>query len=70
MGACLSCGAKTINMTVHRGMVEKYIKTAKKMAERYDLPVYTIQRIELIEKAIESLFNNDKVKQTGLWDFC
>jgi DNA polymerase II large subunit len=69
-GACLSCGSKKLHLTVHRGMVEKYIKTSKKIAERYDLPEYTVQRIELIEKAMESLFNNDKVKQTGLWDFC
>ena len=69
-GTCLSCGAKNLNLTVHRGMVEKYIQTSKKIAERYDLPQYTIQRIELIEKAMESLFNNDKVIQTGLWDFC
>ena len=66
---CLKCGSD-INLTVHRGMVEKYINTSKKIAERYDLPEYTKQRIELIESALSSLFNNDKVKQTGLWDFC
>jgi len=66
---CSTCG-NDINLTVHRGMVEKYIKTSKKIAERYDLPEYTKQRIELIEKSLNSLFNNDKVKQTGLWDFC
>ena len=66
---CLKCGNE-INLTVHRGNVEKYINTSKKIAERYDLPEYTKQRIELIESALSSLFNNDKVKQTGLWDFC
>ena len=69
-GVCLKCGNEKLNLTVHRGMVEKYILTSKKIAEKYDLPDYTKQRIELVEKAMKSLFDNDKVKQTGLWDFC
>lgn len=69
-GVCLKCGNKNLNLTVHKGMVVKYINISKKIAEKYDLPVYTKQRIELIEKAIKSLFDNDKIKQTGIWDFC
>jgi len=67
---CPSCGNETLSLTVYKGMVEKYVNLAKQISERYDLPIYTRKRIQLIEEAINSLFNNDKVEQKGLWDFC
>jgi len=39
------------------------------LTEKYNLPDYACQRIKLVEKSIESLFTNDKVKVTKLSDF-
>jgi DNA polymerase II large subunit len=62
------CG-KTLTMTVHRGGVEKYLEVAKEIAVRYKVSKYTYQRILLTEKAIQSTFQNDKVKKATLDDF-
>jgi DNA polymerase II large subunit len=62
------CG-HSLTMTVHKGGVAKYLDVAKDIAERYNVPKYTHQRILLTEKAIESTFQNDKVKKSTLDEF-
>ena len=62
------CGNKLI-MTVHKGGVKKYLDVAKQIAEKYNVPKYTQQRIILNEKAINSTFENDKVKKFTLDQF-
>ena len=39
------------------------------IVDRYELPDYLKQRLELVEKEIKSIFEDDKVKQMGLTDF-
>ncbi|MCD6468581.1 MAG: DNA polymerase II large subunit [Thermoplasmata archaeon] len=67
-GVCPKCGGK-LTLTVHKKSVEKYLNISKELSERYDLPDYLKQRITLIEKSIQSLFTNDKVKIKKLSDF-
>jgi DNA polymerase II large subunit len=62
------CGNKLI-MTVHEGGVKKYLAVSKDIAERFNVPKYTRQRIILNEKAIDSTFENDKVKKFTLDEF-
>jgi DNA polymerase II large subunit len=62
------CGGN-LTLTVHEGGVKKYLESTKKISEKYDIPIYTRQRIALIEKAINSVFENDKVKTCKIEDF-
>jgi len=68
-GCCLQCGNEKITLTVHEGSVRKYLEISKEVAERYNIDPYVRQRIHLLEQAVESLFNNDKVHKAKLDDF-
>jgi DNA polymerase II large subunit len=65
---CPKCGGKII-LTVHEGSVRKYLEVSIKVAEEYGVSSYTKQRLQLLKIEINSLFKNDKAKQTGLADF-
>ncbi len=67
-GICLKCGGK-LTLTVHGKSVRKYLEKSKEIAKKYEIPSYTRQRIQLVEKAINSIFMNEKVKKTKLSDF-
>lgn len=62
------CGNKLI-MTVHQGNVSKYLEMSKAIAIEYDVSPYILQRIELLEEGMRSMFKNDKVKDCKLTDF-
>jgi len=62
------CGGD-LTLTVHEGGVKKYLDITKKVAKRYNVSKYTQQRIMLAEKAISSLFDNDRLKKCTLEDF-
>ncbi|WP_255192987.1 DNA-directed DNA polymerase II large subunit [Natronobeatus ordinarius] len=65
---CRECGGR-VNLTVHKGSVNKYMDTAIEVAEEYGCRDYTKQRLEVLEKSLESVFENDKNKQSGIADF-
>lgn len=67
-GECRECGG-TVNLTVHEGSVKKYIGTATRVAEEFGCREYTKQRLEVLEMTLESVFENDKNKQSGIADF-
>ncbi|WP_394740860.1 DNA polymerase II large subunit [Natronococcus roseus] len=67
-GDCRECGGR-VNLTVHQGSVNKYMQTAIQVADEYDCRDYTKQRLEVLEKSLESIFENDKNKQSGIEDF-
>lgn len=80
---CTKCGAKyrripligkcycgnNLTLTVHEKSVKKYLEITKEISEKFDLDVYTQQRITLIEDSMNSLFQSDKVKKCKLSDF-
>lgn len=68
-GTCPKCGGGRIILTVHEGAVTKYLEVSLAIAREYGVRPYTIQRLELLDLSIKSLFENDKSKQTGLADF-
>ncbi len=67
IGKC-RCGGNLI-LTINKGGIEKYLAITKEMIEKYELPGYLKQRIELIEKEIRGIFEDEKKKQLGLADF-
>ena len=67
-GKCRKCGGK-LSLTVHEKSVKKYLEISKEVADRYHIPSYAHQRINLVEKNIDSLFMSDKVKKTKITDF-
>jgi len=67
-GECRECGGR-VNLTVHEGSVNKYIDTATRVAEEFGCREYTKQRLEILERSIERVFENDKNKQSGIADF-
>jgi len=67
-GDCRECGGR-VNLTVHQGSVSKYMDTAVQVAEEYDCREYTKQRLEVLESSLESIFENDHNKQSGIADF-
>ncbi|NYZ73957.1 DNA polymerase II large subunit [Candidatus Micrarchaeota archaeon] len=67
-GKCSRCGGNLL-LTINKGGIEKYLEISRDIVERYDLPFYLKQRLELLEKEIKSVFEDDKIKQTGLSDF-
>ena len=68
LGKCDKCGGKLL-LTINKGGIEKYLQLSKQMADRYGLPNYLKQRLLLLEKEIESMFDNEKTKQFNLADF-
>ncbi len=67
-GKCTGCGGN-LTLTVHEGSVKKYLEVSKEIVESYDISNYTRQRIRLVDGAINSLFENEKVKECTLEDF-
>ncbi len=67
-GDCRECGGD-VNLTVHEGSVNKYIDTALRVAEEFGTRDYTTQRLKILEKRIERIFENDQNKQSGIADF-
>lgn len=65
---CPKCGGRMI-LTVHEGSVRKYLEVSIKVAEEYGVSSYTKQRLQLLKMEIDSLFKNEKARQTGLADF-
>ncbi|MEF8856004.1 MAG: DNA polymerase II large subunit, partial [Haloplanus sp.] len=67
-GDCRECGGR-VNLTVHEGSVNKYMDTAIEVAEEFGCRPYTKQRLEVLEKSLESVFENDQNKPSRLDDF-
>lgn len=67
-GSCRECGGD-VNLTVHQGSVNKYMDTATRVAEEYGCREYTKQRLAILDTTLESIFENDKNKQSGIADF-
>ncbi|MCL6089003.1 MAG: DNA polymerase II large subunit, partial [Candidatus Marsarchaeota archaeon] len=68
VGHCTRCNGKLI-LTIYKGGIEKYLKPSLELVERYHLPAYMKQRIELIQKDIDSIFTDEKSVQKGLADY-
>jgi len=63
-GEC-TCGGNLI-LSISKGSVTKYLEISKELASRYPIDPYLVQRIELLESGIHSLFESDRSKQSSL----
>jgi DNA polymerase II large subunit len=63
-GKC-SCGGRII-FTISEGSVVKYLEPSISLAEKYELPSYMQQSLELLKRRVESVFGKEKEKQEGL----
>jgi DNA polymerase II large subunit len=53
-------------LSISKGSVVKYLEISKELAKRYPIDTYLVQRIEILESGINSLFESDKSKQSSL----
>lgn len=67
-GKCLKCGGKLV-LTVAEGTVSKYLEPSLNLAEKYSLPEYLKQTLEILKRRVESLFGKEPTKQIGLGKF-
>jgi DNA polymerase II large subunit len=65
---CRECGGD-VALTVHEGSVNKYMDTALRVAEEFGAREYTKQRLRILEKRIDRIFEDDNNKQSGIADF-
>jgi len=65
VGKCLKCKGKII-FTISEGSIVKYLEPAISLAEKYNLPSYLKQNLELTKRNLESIFGKEKEKQEGL----
>lgn len=63
-GEC-RCGGNLV-LTVSKGSVIKYLEISKDLASRYPIDPYLMQRIEILEYGVNSLFESDRSKQSSL----
>ncbi|MCM8764412.1 MAG: DNA polymerase II large subunit [Candidatus Omnitrophica bacterium] len=67
-GKCNKCEGKLV-LTVAEGTVSKYLEPSLGLVEKYELPGYLKQTLEILKRRVESLFGKDPTKQTGLKKF-
>jgi DNA polymerase II large subunit len=67
-GKCPICGGM-LTLTVYRGGIEKYLGAAEHLIQKYELPKYYAQRIQLMRKEIDAMFETKKPRQLSLTDF-
>ena len=67
-GKCNECGGKLL-LTVAKGGITKYLQHSLDAIERYHLPAYLKQRVELLKKDINSVFTEEVEPQKGLAQF-
>jgi len=65
IGKCVKCSGKII-FTISEGSIIKYLDPAISLADKYNLPNYLKQNLELTKRNVESLFGKEKEIQEGL----
>ncbi len=64
-GSCTKCNGRII-FTIAEGFIIKYLEPAISLANKYNLPDYLKQNLELTKRNVESLFGKEKEIQSGL----
>ncbi len=66
VGKCTKCKGGKIIFTISEGSVVKYMEPSISLAEKYNVPAYLKQTLELTKRRIEDNFGKEKEKQEGL----
>ncbi|MGV8141078.1 MAG: DNA polymerase II large subunit [Candidatus Woesearchaeota archaeon] len=64
-GKCMKCGNKLI-FTISEGSIVKYLEPTISLGEKFHIPAYLKQTIELTKKRVEEYFGKDEERQEGL----
>ncbi len=64
-GNCIACNGNII-FTVSEGSVVKYLGASLALAEKYNVPLYLKQSLELANQRVELMFGKEREKQEGL----
>ena len=64
-GKCLKCHGKII-FTISEGSIVKYLQPTISLGEKYHIPAYLSQTIELTKRRIEEYFGKEEERQEGL----
>ena len=62
------CNGKLV-LTVAEGTVSKYLEPSLDLVEKYSLPSYLKQTLDLLKRRVDSVFGKEATKQTGLKGF-
>lgn len=65
LGKCTKCGGKIL-FTISEGSIIKYLEPSISLANKYKLPDYLKQSLEMTKRRIEGVFGKEKDRQTGL----
>jgi len=65
-GRCIKCNKGNLVFTVSKGAIIKYLEPSLDMANKYHLPSYLIQTLEIIKVRIETALGRDVDRQEGL----
>jgi len=68
IGKCSKCGGRLI-FTISEGSVIKYLGASMELAEKYNVPDYLKQTLELTQGRVDSVFGKEKEIQAGLSTF-
>lgn len=64
-GKCLNCNGRII-FTIAEGTIKKYLQPALDLANKYNVPNYVKQSLDLIKSSIEAIFGKEETKQVSL----
>ncbi len=65
VGKCTKCNGKIL-FTISEGSIVKYLEPSISLAEKYAVPNYLKQTLELLKIRVEGVFGREKEKQLGL----
>jgi len=65
IGKCDACGGRII-FTISEGSIVKYLEPSISLANKYDVPAYLKQTLELTKRRVDDVFGKEKEKQEGL----
>jgi len=65
IGRCIKCKGKLI-FTISEGSIIKYLEPTISLGEKFNIPSYLKQTIELTKKRIEEYFGKEEERQEGL----
>jgi DNA polymerase II large subunit len=68
VGRCNKCAGKLV-LTVAEGTVSKYLEPSLVLAEKYSLPTYLRQTLDILKRKVDSVFGKEATKQVGLGSF-
>lgn len=64
-GSCAKCNGRII-FTINEGGITKYLNPSLSLAEKYSLPPYLIQTLDLLKQRVEMVFGKEKERQEAL----